>query len=95
MNVGPLRRTVTINNPNGLHMRPSAAFASLAWNFQSDVIVRRHDGYAVNGKSPLDIMTLAAEPGSELVLEVEGPDAAEALEALAECLGALPPPLPD
>jgi phosphotransferase system HPr (HPr) family protein len=91
MNGAPLKRKVTINNPQGLHMRPCATFSSLAWRFQSNVTVTRGDGYSVNGKSPLDLMTLAALPGSELVLEVEGPDAAEALEALAEQLAAVPP----
>jgi phosphotransferase system HPr (HPr) family protein len=90
MSHAPLQRTVVINNPNGLHMRPCAAFATLAWRFQSKVTVARPDGYAVDGKSPLDLMTLAAEPGTELTLVVEGPDGPEALEALAVQLASVP-----
>jgi phosphotransferase system HPr (HPr) family protein len=90
MNGAPLQRKVLIRNPHGLHMRPSAAFAAQAMRFQSNVTVSL-DGRSVNGKSPLDMMMLAAMPGSEVTLEVEGPDAADALEALAAQLGSVPP----
>jgi len=88
MNGAPLLRTVTIKDPQGLHMRPAAAFAKRAREFQSTVILRRDDR-AVNGKSQLDLMLLAAEPGATLVLEVEGADAAAALAALAELIEAV------
>jgi phosphotransferase system HPr (HPr) family protein len=80
-----LQRKVCITNPQGLHMRPSTAFAALAMSFQSTVTVI-HDGRSVNGKSPLDMMMLAALPGSEITIEVDGPDAQAALQALAEVL---------
>lgn len=85
MNTIPLQRKVLLNNPNGLHMRPSADFVQLAERFQSNVVVH-HDGRAVNGKSIWDLMGLAAEAGTELTLEAEGPDADVALEALAALL---------
>ena len=66
-------------------MRPAAAFAKLARQFQSDVIVRRDDR-SVNGKSQLDLMLLAAEPGAQLVLEVTGDDAPAAISALGDAL---------
>jgi len=37
----------------------------------------------VSGKSIMGVLMLAAEPGAELVLRAEGPDASEAVEALA------------
>ena len=86
---GPLQRTVCLANPNGLHMRPSAAFVELAGRFRSNVTVH-HDGRSVNGKSIWDLLLLAAMPGSELTLEVEGEDAKEALDALSALL-ATPP----
>jgi phosphotransferase system HPr (HPr) family protein len=89
MNSAPLKRTVVITNPNGLHMRPSAAFVELAGRFQSDVLVS-YDGRSVNGKSLWDLLLLAAMPGGELTLEADGPDAAEALDALVNLL-ATPP----
>jgi phosphotransferase system HPr (HPr) family protein len=85
MNGESLLRTVTIKDPQGLHMRPAAAFAKLARQFQSTVTLRFEDR-AVNGKSQLDLMLLAAEPGAALVLEVTGDDAPAALAALADLI---------
>ncbi|MBY0231954.1 MAG: HPr family phosphocarrier protein [Gemmataceae bacterium] len=85
-----LKRTVVVANPNGLHLRPSAAFVQTAQRFQSRVTVH-HNGNSVDGKnSPLDLMLLMAMPGSELVLEAEGPDASQMLDALAEVLSHVP-----
>jgi phosphotransferase system HPr (HPr) family protein len=99
MNGETLQRKVKITNPQGFHMRPISAFAQLAGQFQSSVSVFKGDE-RINGKSPLELMFLAAEAGTELLLEVTGPDAPDAIEALAELLGApavndVPePPLP-
>jgi phosphotransferase system HPr (HPr) family protein len=94
---GALQRKVTINNPNGLHMRPSAAFAELAARYQSNVLVITSDGRSLNGKSIWDLMTIgvAGFPGSEVLLQVEGPDAVEAIDALAVQLASIPNPDPD
>jgi phosphocarrier protein len=43
-------------------------------------------GYQVNGKSILGVMTLAAEQGAELELEVNGPDEEAAMEAITELI---------
>ena len=99
MNGEPLRRVVTVANPQGLHMRPAAAFAKAARQYQSTVTVSRDDR-SVNGKSQIDLLLLAAEPGAQLVLEVNGEDAPLALNELGAILesvfeendGASPPP---
>ncbi len=85
MNGAPLQQKVVITNPQGFHMRPMAAFAQLASRFQSSVKVSR-EGQSVNGKSILDLMLLAAAQGTELTLEVAGPDAQTALDALVNVL---------
>jgi phosphocarrier protein len=87
MNGEPLRRTVTIRNPQGLHIRPASAFAQLAGKFESTVTVWK-ESQGVSGRSPLELLLLVALQGTELVVEVSGPDAQEALDALAELLGA-------
>lgn len=84
----PLRSTVKVTNAQGLHMRPMAAFVQLASKFQSSVFVCRGD-QRIDGKSPLGLLSLAAEQGTELTLEVAGPDQQEALEALVKFLGSL------
>jgi phosphocarrier protein HPr len=83
----PARRQVEILNTYGLHMRPSSKFVKLASSFQSDIRVRHRDVEA-NGKSILEMTSLAAERGSALDLEARGPDAEAALSALAELVAA-------
>ena len=82
---GPLRRAVTIKNPQGFHLRPLTAFVQAALRFQSTVHVYKNE-QRVNGKSALELMLLAAEQGTELELEVSGSDAAQALSVLSEIL---------
>jgi len=81
------RRRVQIVNAYGLHVRPATKFVSLAQSFRSQVRVG-HEGRTVNGKSMLDMTGLAAECGTVLDLEAEGPDAEEALAALADLVAA-------
>lgn len=66
-------------------MRPAMAFARRAQAFASRVTVWLGDR-SVNGKSLIDLMLLAAEAGTELVVEVAGNDAQSALPALLEIL---------
>jgi phosphocarrier protein HPr len=89
----PLRRKVRIANPQGFHLRPLTAFVQAALRFQSSVHVSRQD-QRVNGKSALELMLLAAEQGTELELEVDGSDAAQALQVLGEILAAESMPEP-
>jgi phosphocarrier protein HPr len=79
-------RLVTVRNPQGLHARPADMFVRLALQFASHIEIVK-DGERFDGKSILSLMTLAAEQGTELVLRADGPDAEEALDALAELFG--------
>ena len=83
----PLRTTVTVRNPKGLHMRAAFAVAKLAGRFKSNITVRKQER-AVNGKSGVSLMTLAALPGTELILEVAGEDGPTALPLLSQALEA-------
>lgn len=76
---------VIIRNKIGLHARPAAQFVKVAEGFTCNIWVTK-DGMRVNGKSILSLLTLAAEEGSLVLLEAEGPDEAEALEALRNIL---------
>lgn len=71
----------TVVNRLGLHARPAMAFVDLACLFQSEVRVVREDT-EVDGKSIMQVMMLAANKGSELVITVEGEDAEKAASAL-------------
>lgn len=80
-----IKEKITIVNDAGLHARPAAALVRLASKFESDFFIHLY-GYRVNGKSILGVMTLAAEKGAELELELDGPDEEEALEAIKELI---------
>ncbi len=80
-----IRKKVEIVNEAGLHARPAASLVKLASKFDSDFFIHLH-GYRVNGKSILGVMTLAAEQGAELELELDGSDEEEAFEAISELI---------
>jgi phosphotransferase system HPr (HPr) family protein len=82
---GPIRRTIRVTNPLWLHWRVADRFSRTAKGFASAVTVWNGETRA-DGKSPTDLLLLVALPGSEVVLEVDGPDADDAVEPLADIL---------
>jgi phosphotransferase system HPr (HPr) family protein len=86
MSVPILQRKITITNPQGLHMRPLAAFVQAANQFPCDVFVSKHPSQRINGKSMIHLLGLAAESGTELLLEVSGPEADKAIDVLMDIL---------
>lgn len=76
-----IRSTLTISNRLGLHARASAKLTKLAGSFASEVHMTRN-GRRVNAKSIMGVMMLAAGLGSEVVVEVEGPDEEQAFASL-------------
>ena len=81
------RRQVEIVNTYGLHLRPADKFVKLALHYQAEIRVH-YNGNQFNGKSILDLITVAAECGTRLELEASGPDAVEALDALSDLVSA-------
>jgi len=73
---------VSIDNKLGMHARPAMAFVDLANTFDARVTVRK-GSQAVDGKSIMQMMMLAATKGTELEIETIGPDAEQALEELS------------
>ena len=76
-----IKTTVKIINKLGLHARASAKFVATAAKYQSHVEVTK-GSQTVNGKSIMGVMMLAANKGSELILEIEGPDEVPMNQAL-------------
>ena len=85
MSTSPVKRSVVIVNPNGLHARPAERLARTALQFQSriDVLCRNE---RVDAKSILHLLTLGATQGTELVIEADGHDAPQAVDALARLI---------
>jgi len=75
-------QTILICNKLGLHARASAKLASEASRFKADIQLI-HDDVAVNCKSIMGIMMLAACKGTVLQVQAEGSDADAALKAIA------------
>ena len=78
-----ITRTVQILNRAGLHTRPAAAIVKLASEFQSEFYINK-DGFQINGKSIIGVMTLAAAQGSTLELSFDGPDEEAMATAMTE-----------
>ena len=81
-----LQREVEIVNKLGLHARASAKLTQLAARYQSDVQMSRN-GRKVNAKSIMGVMMLAAGKGSRVVIEIDGPDESDAMEAIVSLIG--------
>ena len=64
-----------------LHARASAKLTQLASSFESEIWLSR-SGRRVNAKSIMGVMMLAAGQGTKVLIEAEGADAPQALEAL-------------
>lgn len=74
---GVLRAVAVLRNPLGLHARPAAVVARMLAAYDAKVRVN-----GANAASVLELMKLGAKQGVELQIESEGPQAAQARDAL-------------
>ena len=79
------RREVVVVNAQGLNAAASAKLAQLAAQYLCDVALAR-SGRKINAKSLMGVMMLVAAQGSHVVVETDGPDETEALEAVVALL---------
>lgn len=79
----PARRMVTVCNQKGLHARAAAKFVKLAESFDAEIVVEKNET-RVPGCSIMGLMMLAAGPGCEIEIEATGPEAHQAVDALAQ-----------
>lgn len=78
-----LSRDLVIVNRKGLHARATAKFVQCCEKFDAEITVSK-DGETVGGSSIMGILTLGAGMGATIVVTASGPDAEQALNALAE-----------
>ena len=78
-----LKAEALVVNRLGLHARPSAKLTATASKFKSEVWLSK-GSRRINAKSIMGVMMLAAARGSTLVIEAEGADEREAVEALRQ-----------
>ena len=77
------RRSVIVTNPAGLHARPAGAIVKAVHRFKSKVKIRK-ENEEVDAGDILELMTLLAPCGTELLLTAKGPDADQALDAVVQ-----------
>ena len=80
-----IQQDVEIINKLGLHARAAAKFVSTAGQYSSEVLLKK-DHQEINGKSIMGVMMLAASKGTQITIQVEGPDEESALTALKELI---------
>ncbi|HEY9111844.1 MAG TPA: HPr family phosphocarrier protein [Rhodanobacteraceae bacterium] len=77
-----VEKEIVVSNKLGLHARASAKLVQLVQGFKSTIWLIGGDR-EVNAKSIMGVMMLAAGIGTPLTLRAEGPDEAQALDAIA------------
>jgi phosphotransferase system HPr (HPr) family protein len=77
-----ITRVVTVQNPEGLHMRPADKLVRAATNFRCQIELERA-GQIADCRSMIGLLTLGAPQGTELTLRAQGPDAPMAIEAIS------------
>ena len=77
--------TLTIENKTGIHARPASVFVQTAAKFRSKVQVKAK-GKTADAKSILMLMSLGLAKGTEITIEADGPDEADAVAALKELI---------
>lgn len=78
-----VEKEVIVKNRAGIHTRPAASLVKIAARFKSDVYLMR-DGFQINAKSIIGVMSLAAEQNTKLLLRIDGEDEEEASEKISE-----------
>jgi phosphocarrier protein len=76
-----VERIVTIRNRAGMHARPAALLVKTASAFASKIWIEK-DNERVNGKSIMGVITLGATFNSQLSIVADGPDEAQAVDAI-------------
>ena len=78
-------KVFTIKNKLGLHARAAAVFVRLSSRFDCDVKLIKN-GYEVDGKSILGVLSLAAAKGSDIKVITKGEDSGKAMSEIEELI---------
>jgi phosphocarrier protein HPr len=76
-----IERIVTIRNRAGMHARPAALLVKTASSFTAQITIEK-DNERVNGKSIMGVITLGATFNTTLKIIANGPDEAQAVDAI-------------
>ena len=82
-----MTKTINVQATKVFEARPLAELVAKANEFSSKIMISM-DNNTVNAKSIMGVMGLGIEVGKDLLIEAEGNDAEEAIEAMAKFLEA-------
>jgi len=80
---GRVARELQIQNKRGLHLRLAGEIAKVAMHYSAEIKLVT-GGRVADAKSALALLTLAAAPGSKILVVGEGCDASEAVDFLVD-----------
>ena len=80
-----ISQKLTIMNKLGLHARAASKLVNTAGQFESDVFIDKQ-GNRINAKSIMGVMMLAASKGTEILLEVDGNDEQDCMQAIVQLI---------
>ncbi len=76
-------KILTVKNRAGIHARPAALIAQTANKYSCDISLEK-DSNAVNAKSIMGVITMAAGYNTVLTLKADGTDEKDAVAAIAQ-----------
>jgi len=77
--------TATVSDPVGFHLRAAGRIVKLTKKFESEVTIR-FNSRSANAKSIMGLASLAAEYGSQVEIEVNGPDENDAITSIVHLI---------
>lgn len=80
-----ISENITIINKLGLHARAASKLVNKASQYESDVLIDKQ-GNRVDAKNIMGVMMLAASKGTEIVLEIDGKDEKNCMEAILQLI---------
>lgn len=81
-----ITKEVTVGLEEGLEPRKTAELVQLVCRFRTEKFTIDYNDKSINPKSLMSAMYLAAPKGTVFIVNVEGPDAEEAIEAVEKFL---------
>jgi phosphocarrier protein len=81
----PALRRATIVNLKGLHARASAKVARMAAGYDAQVFIC-HESETADARSIMDLLMLVAHTGCTVEIKGKGPQANEAVDAIARLI---------
>lgn len=80
-----IRKTITIERPDGLEARPVAMLVQVASQYESMVYLE-NGSRKVNAKSIMGMMTLGLSAGEEVIVMADGTDEGDAIIGIEKYL---------